>query len=307
MSVSKSVTAQQLSDVLPDDVATGRLEHGRRAVTAGSAVTFQDDIGVRHFHNVVTPLRETPDASTVQFITRDITQQKRHEQKLETRSEELALINRLVRHDINNDVQLLLGWSDALSGHVDADGQAHVDRIQDTCDHIAELTANVGEFVDSLRGGDVELEPIDISDVVASEVAKKQAAFEAAEFDVAGELPAVSVEANEALQSVFGNLLANAVRHNDASTPQITVRAAVADSVVQITVADNGPGIPDDRRAAIFGKGEMGPESGGTGIGLYLVSTLVEQYGGSVWVEDGEANGATFTVELPVADATASA
>jgi PAS domain S-box-containing protein len=295
-----------LATVLSPGVAEDRLEHGRRAITAGSAVTFQDQIGVRHFHNVVTPLREAADGNTVQFITRDITQQKRHEQQLEERTEELALINRLVRHDINNDVQLLLGWSDAVADHVSEEGREYVDRIRDTCDHIVELTANVGEFVDSRRDGtDVELKPVDLTSVLVNEVTKKQAKFSAAEISIAGDLPTVTVMANEALQSVFGNLLTNAVRHNDTETPTVTVEATVADSTVVVTVADDGPGVADDHKEEIFGKGEMGPESPGTGIGLYLVTTLVDQYHGRVWVEDNEPTGARFMVELPVSDTDA--
>jgi len=53
-----------------------------------------------------------------------------------------------------------------------------------------------------------------------------------------------------------------------------------------VAIADNGPGIPDSQKNEIFGRGEMGLESSGSGIGLYLVDTLVEMYNGSVTVED---------------------
>jgi signal transduction histidine kinase len=76
----------------------------------------------------------------------------------------------------------------------------------------------------------------------------------------------------------------------------VSVREA-ADSVV-ISVADDGPGIPPERRDSIFGKGQKGLDSDGTGIGLYLVSTLVEQFGGEVWVEDAEPRGSVFNVRL---------
>jgi signal transduction histidine kinase len=71
--------------------------------------------------------------------------------------------------------------------------------------------------------------------------------------------------------------------------------------------------VPEDIRADIFGKGEKGLESKGTGIGLYLVTQLLEEYGGEVWVEDREGqspsgnrpgaddndpSGAVFVVEL---------
>jgi len=81
-----------------------------------------------------------------------------------------------------------------------------------------------------------------------------------------------------------------------------------ADSV-RLRVADNGPGVEPERQESIFGKGEKGLESDGTGIGLYLVHTLVASYGGEVWIdgapddgrEDGVADlgGAVFVVELP--------
>jgi signal transduction histidine kinase len=71
---------------------------------------------------------------------------------------------------------------------------------------------------------------------------------------------------------------------------------------VRVEIADNGPGIPDSRKETIFGKGESGLESAGTGIGLYLVDSLVEAPGGDVWVEDNDPAGSRFVVELPTAE-----
>nr|WP_302080744.1 ATP-binding protein [Salinibaculum sp. KK48] len=51
-----------------------------------------------------------------------------------------------------------------------------------------------------------------------------------------------------------------------------------------------------------FGKGEKGLDSPGTGIGLYLVQTLLDQYGGDVWVADNDPEGAVFVVELPIVE-----
>jgi signal transduction histidine kinase len=69
-----------------------------------------------------------------------------------------------------------------------------------------------------------------------------------------------------------------------------------------VSIADNGPGIEDKHKEQIFQEGEKGLESGGTGVGLYLVKTLVDKYGGDVWVEDNEPTGSVFVVELPLAD-----
>lgn len=309
----EELLGQHLSAFLPEDVATRRLEEGQRAMTVGSAVTFQDSIGVRHFHNIAVPLSTAGDGDSFQLVTRDITLQKQHERDLQRKSQKLTLINRIVRHDINNDLQLQMAWADHLEDHVDDEGLEYVERINETSDHIAELTSIARDFVESLEDDtEISLKPTDVSRVLESEIEKKRATFDDAEI-VAGELPRVKVRANELLSSVFGNLLNNAVRHNDSNEPEVHVTVEATDTDVVVRVADNGPGVPDDRKEEIFGKGSMGPESPGTGVGLYLVYTLVDQYGGRIWVEDraaqstagdpvgsdDEATGAVFVVELP--------
>jgi len=294
------LTGTHLSDVLPKQTAANRIEHGRKALTAGSAVTFQDSYGVRHFHNVAAPVSVGSESDSFQLITRDITEQKRREEELQTRTEELAVINRLVRHDINNDIQLLLAWADGIDQYVDEAGREYVERIQHTCDHIDELTTSARKFADTI-GGDAEfsLSSVTLTYILEDEVEKADQRHDDLTVSVDGEIPHVSVRANELLSSVFGNLLSNAVRHNDSADPRATVSVSEADTRVQVRVADNGPGITDSRKESVFGKGEMGPESPGTGIGLYLAHTLVDQYGGEIWVEDNEPTGSIFVVELP--------
>jgi len=104
------------------------------------------------------------------------------------------------------------------------------------------------------------------------------------------------------LDSVFRNLLKNAVQHNDCETPEITATVAENDDSVTVRIADNGPGIPDDLKAELFEQGQKGLKSEGTGIGTYLVQTLVSQYGGDVWVEDNDPQGCVFVLTLPKAE-----
>jgi len=108
------------------------------------------------------------------------------------------------------------------------------------------------------------------------------------------------------LASVFRNLLNNAVQHNDTDAPEVTVTCEETDDRIRVRVADNGPGVPDAEKDEIFGKGEKGLDSAGSGIGLYLVSVLTRQFGGDVWVEDNEPRGAVFVVELLRAEGNAA-
>ena len=109
---------------------------------------------------------------------------------------------------------------------------------------------------------------------------------------------------NRVLDSFFRNILTNAIQHNDAETPEVSVSATGTDDSVEVRIADNGPGIPDERKSDVFGRGEKGLESAGTGIGTYLVEKLVTRYGGDVWIEDNDPRGAVFVVKLPVAEAS---
>jgi len=243
------------------------------------------------------PLRDsTGEVTTVVGVNTDFTEQKRRER-------ELATLNRILRHDVRNDMSVVLGWADLLEGHTDETGQEYVQRILDAGAHVTELTETARDYADTVTGGgDLETHPVSLRETLRHEVDLQREAFPDAEFVVDGEIPDLDVAANELLRSVFKNILNNAVRHNKGSDPVVEVRCDVDPDAVTVSIADNGPGVPDGQKASIFGEGEKGLESTGTGIGLYLVKTLIDQYEGSVAVADNEPTGSVFSVQLPRAD-----
>jgi signal transduction histidine kinase len=135
--------------------------------------------------------------------------------------------------------------------------------------------------------------------MVTGELGRARAVYPDADFDVTVERrPTVS--ANGMLSSAFRNLLDNAVDHHDGDHPTVAVTVGQDDDDAFVRVADDGPGIPDDRKEAVFGRGEQGLGSNGVGLGLYLVDRLVTQFGGEVELADSPSGGASFTVRLPV-------
>jgi CheY-like chemotaxis protein len=108
------------------------------------------------------------------------------------------------------------------------------------------------------------------------------------------------------LQQVVWNLLSNAVKFSPGGS-LVRVLLRREDASVEVTVADEGPGIPADFLPHVFERFrqlESGTtrRHGGLGLGLAIVRHLVEQHGGTVHVEsEGPGRGATFTVRLPVA------
>ncbi|WP_181693307.1 PAS domain-containing sensor histidine kinase [Natronomonas sp. LN261] len=236
------------------------------------------------------------EVSEVVGICTDITEQKRRERELE-------LLNRVVRHDIRNDMAVVLGWVEMLDEHVDAEGRAYVQQILTSGEHIVELTEAARDYVEvAVSDEEPTVEPTPLRPVLEAELSLREESFPEAAFVVEGSLPDVAVTADSMLTSVFRNLLNNAVQHNDRDTPVVEVSCEVRDDDVEVRIADNGPGIPDEQKERIFGKGEIGLESSGSGIGLYLVHTLTDQFGGEIRVEDNDPRGSVFIIELPKAD-----
>ncbi len=219
--------------------------------------------------------------------------------KLTTERERLEILNRVVRHDIRNDMAVVLGWLQTLDNHVDSDREEALERVKSASNHVVELTELAREYVEVIVGEtDPELTDVAVSAVLRNEVRTQQETHPDAEFSIDGDLPQGTVKANQMLSSVFRNILNNAVRHNDAETPAVSVSVEETNEHLLVQIADNGPGIPDDQKETVFGKGSHDLDSPGTGIGLYLIRSLVDEFGGEVWIEDNEPTGAIFNVSL---------
>jgi PAS domain S-box-containing protein len=259
------------------------------------------DGSYRWFHDVggITQRTMTGEPKKVTGVVVDVTRRKEQEQQLRKRAEQLAVLNRIVRHDINNAMGIVNGWLELLRDDLPPELRDRIDRILDTGHHVVELTETVSDVMELLEaGGEFEREPIALAPVLETELDAIDTTYEAATVERPETVPEVTVQANEMLSSVFGNLLNNAVQHNDKEEPSVSVTVTTTAETVVVRVADNGPGIPADRHAEVFGRGEKGLESEGTGVGLYLVDRLVDAYGGSIAIEDNEPEGTVFVVEL---------
>jgi signal transduction histidine kinase len=115
---------------------------------------------------------------------------------------------------------------------------------------------------------------------------------------------AVIVKESERLIQVLVNLLSNAAKFCDEKTGYVTVTAESRLEGLQISVADNGRGVPPDNRQLIFEKFQQVSETltekpRGTGLGLTISRQIVEHFGGRIWAESTPGQGARFCVVLP--------
>ncbi|MBA3690256.1 MAG: hypothetical protein H0W82_02445 [Actinobacteria bacterium] len=102
------------------------------------------------------------------------------------------------------------------------------------------------------------------------------------------------------VERVIENLLVNAARHTPLGTPVLVGVRECADGI-ELTVEDEGPGIPDDLKLVLFDSFRQGPDAGGggVGIGLSLVKRFAELHGGSALALDRRGGGARFVINLP--------
>jgi signal transduction histidine kinase len=105
------------------------------------------------------------------------------------------------------------------------------------------------------------------------------------------------------VERILENLLSNAMRHTPEGT-RVWVHAYPQDGGVLLVVEDEGPGVPEDMREAIFEPfrqvpGSRSEHSPGVGVGLSLVKRFAELHGGRVWMQERERGGSSFRVFLP--------
>ncbi|MFC7028774.1 ATP-binding protein [Halomicroarcula sp. GCM10025710] len=229
---------------------------------------------------------------------RDVTDRVMYEQGIEHQQETLSFLNQVLRHNVLNGVHVILARAELLSERVSDTDREHVDAIGDRGENIADLVSRVNRLNTTMQSGH-QLEQVELDRLLGTVTQSARVSFPEAEVSLPEPLPDVVVDADTMLEEVFENLVTNAIRHNDTDTPEVTISVATDDESVTATVSDNGPGIPDDKKDIVFGRGEKGPASDGTGFGLYIVRTLVERYGGGVELSDNVPRGSTFEVTLP--------
>jgi len=176
-----------------------------------------------------------------------------------------------------------------------ANGQHLLGLINDLLD-VAQIEAGLMEL---------EFKEVDIGELVQSVMATTSALVRDKDIrlkqEIHPELPPIEADGTR-LRQVLLRLLSNAAKFTERGS--ITVRAWPKGNQIQVTVADTGPGIPEEDRERVFERFEQG-EIGlkrleGIGVGLALCKEFVEMHGGRIWVESQEGAGSTFTFTLPI-------
>ena len=219
------------------------------------------------------------------LVFQDVTRERRREQRLD-------VLNRVLRHNLRNKMTAVAGNAELIADRSEDDRLVD---IADIIDSSARELIDIGEkartFEQCRREGP-HYRPVDLEAVLTDAVADYRGA--AAGVDVRTHADATPATDSKLLRLVVGNLVENAVEHVDDAT--VSVTASVADGELRVTVADDGPGIPDSELVPLDAGTETQLEHA-TGIGLWVVQWSVDSLGGTVSFDTDD--GTVVTVRLP--------
>ncbi|MFB6218792.1 MAG: sensor histidine kinase [Halobacteriaceae archaeon] len=205
--------------------------------------------------------------------------------ELAAERERLSVINRLVRHNLRTEAQLLLGLADDAGAEV-------ADSIRETGRRLGEMNDDI-KHLQRLVGGDRAAGTVELAALAEAAAEDARERFPGA--DITVDVPDIAVAADDRLRLVVDELVENAVEHGGQ---RVRVAATVEDRHVALRVADDGPGIPDAEWAVVAGEREITQTEHASGLGLWLVKWLVESYGGGVAREESDLGGSAVVVRL---------
>lgn len=259
---------------------------------------------------VVSPIRgDSGEVVEVLSVSRDITQRKRAQQELRERNAELSQFTQVVSHDLKAPLRGVASLSEWIKEDLlEQFGEQLPDEISKNLQSLQVRVMRMGALIDGLlkiaRVGrqEVSAEQVDVDDLIAETL---DSLAPAQGFEVVVNNSLLKIKARRLLLSqVLSNLLGNAIKHHHQSEGKIVVSAVDKGSWYEFSVADDGPGIPVDKRDRIFNIFETldadKSNTTNTGIGLALVRKLVQSEGGDIWIDDsGVEKGSRFCFTWP--------
>lgn len=216
-------------------------------------------------------------------------------QRAERARDRFELLNSMLRHDVLNAMMIVQARAEVVTEELDGREREYAETIETQTDEVVELVERTRAVLDVLGEGEgYATEPTDVAELAARE-AETLAETRNVEVDV--DVPDRAVAMADGLAAdVFANVLSNAVEHHDRERPEIAVTARETDEHVEVRIADDGPGIPDEIKATVFRRDHRGLKDSevGSGFGLFFVDTMMDAYDAEVTIEDNDPRGAVF-------------
>ncbi|OGG45606.1 MAG: hypothetical protein A3F84_15500 [Candidatus Handelsmanbacteria bacterium RIFCSPLOWO2_12_FULL_64_10] len=299
------VRGMKCYDLLWDERACSNCS-ARRALQSGQIVADVSQVAgqegdARYIERVAIPIRANGRVERVLEVITDVTERKRIEAQM-IRSEKLAVVGEMasvIAHEVRNSltsVKMILQLEMERQDLNETDREA----LEVAVSSVRRMESMVSDLLKFARPTPPVFAPHDVNRIVEEAVGLTQYQFNrnGVRFvcRLAPELPAVTADESH-LKEAFVNLILNASAAV-LEGGEVAVETRRTDATVEVTVSDDGCGIPEAHLGRIFDP-FFTTRPDGTGLGLSIVRRAVEQHGGTISVESRERQGTRFTVRLP--------
>jgi len=234
----------------------------------------------------------------------------RHAQAAEVRAETEAIRNALlasISHDLRTPLATIAGGAATLAGNLDAlsvtDRKALASSVSDEAMRMSERITTLLDLV-RLETGAIQprFEPYELAEIVGTVLHRLEARLRrhSVRIELPEALPLLYVD-GRLIEQVLENLLDNASKYTPEGS-QIRISARALTRQIEVSVEDNGPGLPGSDPEILFEKFQRGaPESaaGGIGLGLAICRTILRLHAGRIWAEQRAPHGAAFRFSVP--------
>lgn len=239
-----------------------------------------------------------PERELERLLT-DIVDRDALQRQLADRETQQQVLSTVLRHNIRNELNVILGNADRLGQNHPA-ASTEVATIRERCDRILELSEHARR-IEHVLGDFRGVTPVALQSIVEHAVETVTERYPAATVTTTLDEP-IEVLAGPSLDTALAELLTNAIQHNDNETPHVDLSVSRSDGAVDVTVADDGPGIPDAEIQTLTKERAIEPLFHGSGLGLWLVHWVVSRSFGALRFDERDAGGSTVTVRLATAN-----
>jgi len=292
-----------------------KIQAGERVDNLETVRTTKDGRAI-NLSIMISPVRDKSGVVVgVSAIARDVTAQKRTEQRLMKLTENLERSNKdlehfayIASHDLHEPLRKIRSFTELLArrykGQLDADADTFIGYIVDGATRLQQLIDDLLAY-SRVGRGEIPMTAVPVGKVIQGVlgVLESQVQESGARVTV-GELPIV--HANETLLAqIFQNLISNATKFRSKDPLHITIAAERGEGLWRFSVADNGIGIDPgahDRVFQIFQRLHTRREYSGTGIGLAVCKRIAERHRGTIWIDSEPGRGSTFFFTIPDQD-----
>jgi len=236
-----------------------------------------------------------------------------HAQAAEVRAETEAIRNSLlasISHDLRTPLATIAGGAATLAGNLDAlsgaDRRALANSVSEEAMRMSERITTLLDLV-RLETGAIQprFAAYELAELVGSVLHRLDARLRAhrVRIELPENLPLLQVD-GRLIEQVLENLLDNASKYTPPGT-EIRISARALRRQVEVSIEDDGPGLPGSDPEVLFEKFQRGsPEGsdGGIGLGLAICRTIVRLHGGRIWAENRAPHGAAFRFSVPQSD-----